>query len=147
MTADFQRFSSDYLLELNLPYPASVVIGSQASLSSQDPNDKVCNNLSRSRYKNKTREIPAEIEAHTGLNSLDAISKNACLKCHRKRCTHVINVCPQPEMSITPEYPLLQSGRITCISCHSPHSSQYAHLTRNFFEKELCIGCHSSKQK
>ncbi|MBW2186551.1 MAG: cytochrome c3 family protein, partial [Deltaproteobacteria bacterium] len=49
-----------------------------------------------------------------------------------------------PGMIIPPEYPLLENGRMTCMTCHQPHSSNNEARLLKEGKKELCTGCHTN---
>jgi predicted CXXCH cytochrome family protein len=122
VAAGFKRFGTDYLIELTLQHPASVSIGSVG-----DP-----------------RCLPDDT-SHAGLSCGKAISIDACLGCHEPHL-HPVNIAPtKPGIIIPQEFPTLPGGRITCTSCHNPHSSDYVNLTRGRSERELCVACHQKK--
>ena len=117
IVSSFQRFGTDYFLELKLEQPASVFIGSV-----------------------DRKGLPDD-EFHGGLSSEFMISTEACLSCHKAHL-HPVNVSPtKPGIVIPPEFPTLPDGRITCISCHAPHSSDYYYFTRKP-GTVLCVSCH-----
>ena len=147
--SSFHRFGTNYLFEMNMVKPASVMIGSKGTAGQHGiPGDVSCTTeypYAARRKDNKNELTAEEMTLHSDLSSLDVISRSACQICHESRCTHPVNICPKPGMSVIPEYPLLQSGRITCVSCHAPHGSQFEFITRRFFKHPLCIGCHKDK--
>ncbi|MFC1843897.1 cytochrome c3 family protein [Thermodesulfobacteriota bacterium] len=148
LSSNFQRLGADYLLELSLKQPASVMIGSRSKTMLQGLSDGSCNTGSYSAgSRNDEINSFLEEESHAGLSSANIISQNACQKCHQSRCTHPVNACPEPGMTINSQYPILTNGRITCISCHTSHSSNYAFLLRRPREKLLCVGCHQKQNK
>lgn len=119
ISSRFQRFGTDYLLELTLEQPSSVFIGSKGVALGRN-------------------------ESHAGLSSNGVLSIKVCLGCHKKSniCRHPVKVKPKPGITVPPEYPTLPDGRITCISCHAPHSSDNQYLTRKPYRHELCVSCH-----
>jgi predicted CXXCH cytochrome family protein len=129
MVSNFLRLGNDYLLELTMLQPAWVTIGSRGGSRNQDPK------------KDKNRGVPDD-ESHAELSGRLVSSMGACLGCHRAH-SHPVNAVPQPGMTVVPEYPTLPDGRITCSSCHEPHSSNYYYLTRKDYQHELCVGCHT----
>lgn len=63
-----------------------------------------------------------------------------CLDCHPGRKgngEHVVDVVP----AVNPAGLPLHDGKITCATCHDPHSNQYGSLLRMPREK-LCRACH-----
>jgi len=66
-----------------------------------------------------------------------------CVNCHPDRigsAEHVIGV--QPTSSMTAPLPLL-NGRLTCITCHDPHSNSPTLLRMD--KALLCRACHHNK--
>jgi predicted CXXCH cytochrome family protein len=122
MITSFKRRSGLYLLELKLKQPASVFIGSI-----------------------ERRGLP-EDEFHTGLSSRVISSMEACLNCHDAHA-HAVNVSPKPGIVVPPEFPTLLDGRITCGSCHFPHSSDNYYFTRKSGTNEFCVSCHQKLKR
>lgn len=68
-----------------------------------------------------------------------------CYNCHQdynKISTHPVDVGPKSGMIIPSEYPTLPNGKISCMSCHSPHAKDREFLLLKSSKKALCIGCH-----
>jgi len=67
-----------------------------------------------------------------------------CLTCHRSsqydHNSHPINITLPPNMH-PPKALVLVNGKITCITCHCPHASNYPHQLR-MKETTLCGCCH-----
>ena len=123
MITSFKRRSGLYLLELTLKQPASVFIGSIE------------------------RQGLPEDEFHTGLSSRVVSSMEACLNCHDAHA-HPVNVSPtKPGTVIPPEFPTLPDGRITCGSCHVPHSSDNYNFKRKSGTNEFCVSCHQKLKR
>jgi len=62
-----------------------------------------------------------------------------CADCHQKRLgagEHKVGMKPEKPVAGLP----LQDGKITCISCHDPHSKTTAMLRMP--TKKLCVLCH-----
>ncbi len=132
VTSQFYRLGKDYLLDLALAQPAAVSVGWTGE--------------ARNRKEVSNPAAPGGAEdAHSGLRDEEFISSAVCKNCHpdQNRATHPVNVYPKPGMTIPPEYPTLPDGRITCNSCHNPHSSDYEYLSRKPGKRELCVGCHT----
>jgi predicted CXXCH cytochrome family protein len=132
LVSRFQRLGSDYLLELTLEKPASVLIGTGKITRKPKPSDP------------NTSPTGGDDRHHAGLSSKKAAALDACGGCHQKTATatHPVNVYPKPGMTIPPEYPTLPDGRITCRSCHESHSSEHEYLAIKGGRRELCVGCH-----
>lgn len=133
LDSSFQRFGTDYLLELTLAQPAAVYIGSREGARQQDFSAE------------STRAMGTDDDYHAGLNSREVISIEACLNCHSAHL-HPVKVSPKTGITIPPEYPTLPDGRITCSSCHAPHGSDYIYLTRKEWHHDLCVGCHPQEK-
>lgn len=131
VSSHFFRLGKDYLLDLALAHPAAVSVGWTGKARNRQVPPK------------SAAQAGAE-DAHTGLRGEEFISTAVCRNCHpdQNTATHPVNVYPKPGMTIPPEYPTLPDGRITCNSCHNPHSSDYEYLARKPGKKELCVGCH-----
>lgn len=85
-------------------------------------------------------------EDHITLTNKEQLNTKICFKCHGstvERTSHPINVLPPPGMIIPPEYPLLDNGRLTCMTCHQHHSSNNEARLLKKSKKELCTGCHT----
>ncbi|MBI5025793.1 MAG: cytochrome c3 family protein [Nitrospirae bacterium] len=64
-----------------------------------------------------------------------------CLGCHRERIgmgEHPVGMIPR--ISIPSGFPLTKDGRLTCISCHDPHSQEPMMLRVQPIA--LCNACH-----
>jgi predicted CXXCH cytochrome family protein len=63
-----------------------------------------------------------------------------CIECHPKRITpaeHKIGIVPSMNTGTLP----LADNKITCITCHDPHSNRYGHMLR-IPARDLCQSCH-----
>ena len=77
-------------------------------------------------------------------------SEELCLKCHgdggggtMSRHDHPYNVKPKNPLAKNIE--LSSRGRLECISCHDPHSSESKHLLRTS-QEDTCVGCHPEQR-
>jgi len=87
--------------------------------------------------------LPTEIK-HIVINEKKIIGLIICKKCHRNLTGHhPVNVFPKKGMVVPSDYPVLDDGRISCITCHTPHASDLRFLVIKDHRQELCIGCHS----
>jgi predicted CXXCH cytochrome family protein len=117
----FKRHGSDYLLELTFDSPAQILVGS--------------------RGKVRGEGLPAD-EFHEGLSGKPVMSMKACYNCHKPHL-HPLDVAPaKPGVIIPADFPTLSGGRITCTSCHVPHSTQNDFYLRKPDKQELCASCH-----
>ncbi|MEA2083284.1 MAG: cytochrome c3 family protein [Thermodesulfobacteriota bacterium] len=95
----------------------------------------------KSRVKKEGREF---IDHYWLKSELDLHIIN-CYTCHpevKGGRSHPVNVYPKPGMTIPPEYTTLSDGRITCMSCHGTHASNYDFMLIKPTSKALCTGCH-----
>jgi predicted CXXCH cytochrome family protein len=63
-----------------------------------------------------------------------------CIECHPERMTpaeHRVGVIPSMNTGTLP----LAGNKITCITCHDPHSNRYGRMLR-VPAQDLCITCH-----
>jgi len=130
--SNFQRVGSDYLFRLQLAAPSTVFVGRKGAVRKQVAD---------------VATAPTErqdISSHEGLSSGRGLTINACQNCHHRQiaATHPVGVLPKPGMVIPPEYPTLPDGRISCVSCHTVHSSNNEYLARKPGRRDLCVGCH-----
>lgn len=78
--------------------------------------------------------------SHKGFLLLQPVNE-LCTNCHRDRVAageHAVNVVPK--FPVPPELPLAKDGRITCITCHNPHSKEGRML--RLAPVVLCGKCH-----
>ncbi len=131
--SNFQRVGSDYLFSLQLATPATVFVGRKGAVRKQDADVTI---TTPTASKDKT--------SHEGLSTGSVLTINACRTCHQRQttATHPVGVLPKPGMVIPPEYPTLPDGRISCVSCHTVHSSNNEYLARKPGRRDLCVGCH-----
>jgi len=84
---------------------------------------------------------------HPPMKSRLEVSMTVCKSCHAsywEGATHPVGVRPKNGMRIPKEYPVLADGRITCMSCHRFHGSNYEARVIRPSKKALCIGCHKN---
>lgn len=129
-TATFHRFGEDYLVDLSISQPAIVSLG--AFEATEKP------------PRSADNESAGPDAFHAGLSDQITVSMHVCNECHQRQVTasHPVNVLPKPDMIIPPEYPTLPDGRITCMTCHQFHGSDYPYRLIKRGQRELCVGCH-----
>ena len=91
--------------------------------------------------------LSAEAKEHPQLASKKQVNTTICFECHRSTVevsSHPINVVAPPGMIIPIEYPLLSGGKLSCMTCHSSHSSNNEARLIKAGKKELCTGCHTN---
>jgi predicted CXXCH cytochrome family protein len=90
------------------------------------------------------QSIPAK---HTALKNNYDTNITSCLGCHKdfqSESSHPINVKPKRGMIFPDDYPVLDNGRMHCMTCHDAHGSKNEFRIRRSTNKELCIGCHKN---
>ncbi len=83
--------------------------------------------------------------AHPKLKNKREVNIRTCYTCHNKTeggQSHPINIRARNGMIIPREYPTLPDGRMTCMSCHADHASNFPYRLIKSTKKELCLGCH-----
>ncbi|HIJ78160.1 MAG: hypothetical protein OEY01_02495 [Desulfobulbaceae bacterium] len=89
-------------------------------------------------------ELPGD---HPTITTRREMNIDICHICHEYPGGHPVNKTPPQDMTIPTEYPTLSDGRITCMSCHIGHSANIPYRARKKNNRELCLGCHKSKQQ
>ncbi|MDH4161477.1 MAG: cytochrome c3 family protein [Nitrospirota bacterium] len=78
-----------------------------------------------------------------GARRTDSVKKQGsalCLDCHPDRIApqeHKVDIVPTMQVKGLP----LLDGKMTCLTCHDPHSNKYDALLRRQ-ETDLCLVCH-----
>jgi predicted CXXCH cytochrome family protein len=109
-------------------------------------------NIGSNRYLRPRIKMPAANAnqpmvpiKHVKMLSNSATNMSTCMGCHgdyQTAASHPINVRPKQGMTFPAEYPLLDDGRMHCMTCHDEHASNIvARLRRP--KRELCISCHN----
>ncbi len=138
---DFKRINDQIEISITTNQPAALALGrtEQPRITATTPEVPQV-----SEIFSPERETPVE---HPPLSDKKQVNTTICFQCHKETvevASHPINVTAPPGMIIPPEYPLLSDGRITCMTCHSPHSSDNEARLIKEGKKELCIGCHTN---
>jgi len=92
--------------------------------------------------------ILRKVKNHPPIVAIFESSIKRCYKCHPKSMlgvSHPVGIPLGENMKKQPGIRLV-NGKVTCASCHNPHSSRYPYLLRQK-QQELCIGCHGEKYK
>lgn len=124
-----------YLITLTTDRPTYMAVGSNINL--------------RRRIGQKATGISEKTKKidHPELTSVYELSIAICLTCHQdyqQSSSHPINVPPKQGMHFPDNYPVLPSGRMTCVSCHAAHGDNHEHRLRRSSKRDLCIGCHKN---
>jgi predicted CXXCH cytochrome family protein len=121
----FRSLGDKYLVEISCSRPTTMTIGVNPVLSNTAP-----------------AEVPDD---HPYLNDKQTTNVTICKGCHPssfQENSHPINVRPRRGMLIPPEYPMLPDGRMSCMTCHARHGSNFEFRMIKSSKRELCIGCH-----
>nr|WP_320116128.1 cytochrome c3 family protein [uncultured Desulfuromonas sp.] len=93
------------------------------------------------------QQTQQEDTKHLSLNTQFYTTTKVCYTCHNglePGQSHPVNVLPPLNMTIPPEYKLLQNGRISCMTCHSVHGGNTEYRLIKKSPKALCTGCHTN---
>ena len=69
----------------------------------------------------------------------------SCRPCHSdffSPMSHPVDIVPGVGMEVSSELPLLEDGRISCMTCHVSHGGNDFYRLRFSTKKELCQACH-----
>ncbi|MCA1765568.1 MAG: cytochrome c3 family protein, partial [Desulfobulbaceae bacterium] len=126
----FYRKGGSYLINVTLARPVKIFFKIKEEIDSE--NQEVM------------EEESPDIK-HVIVNEKKTISLVVCKNCHQDMSGHhPVNVFPQRKMVIPDDYPVLDDGRISCVTCHNPHASDLQFLMiKDYYTGELCVGCHS----
>jgi len=93
---------------------------------------------------NEKQAVPVK---HVIMRSSYDTNITSCLHCHKDyqaSSSHPINVLPKPGMIFPDDYPVLDDGKMHCMTCHATHASNNEARIRRPTKQELCIGCHKN---
>lgn len=125
-----ERVGNSYLIKITTNEPTYMHIG------------RIRNFVSKIN-KSNGKKIPPQ--GHTALKNSVETSIKVCLNCHQNYgsgASHPINVRPKRGMVFPKDYPILDNGKMHCITCHEPHGSNNEARIRRSTKQELCLGCH-----
>ncbi len=134
-TTDYKRVGDSIEIIISTSQPAAIALG-RNEVTKQPPPVPLL----------KIPTLPGGAE-HPPLTRQKQVNTTVCFQCHKETvevASHPINVVAPPGMVIPPEYPLLSDGRMTCMTCHTPHSSNNEARLLKGGKKELCTGCHTN---
>jgi predicted CXXCH cytochrome family protein len=99
-------------------------------------------NSVNAKFQHKAMEGLNCLQCHKPHSSTeDSLLKKAsidlCKDCHKPHL-HPYGTRPDGSEVIDPT----TKKMLVCASCHQPHGSQWEHLTKDNYERELCIRCH-----
>ncbi|MCK5231990.1 MAG: hypothetical protein KAR13_17085, partial [Desulfobulbaceae bacterium] len=132
LKGEFFFKDGDYLAKFTANQPVFVSVGVESIAAAR-------------KGKSRVKKEGQKFINHYWLKSeLDLLIIN-CYTCHpevKEGRSHPVNVYPKSDMTIPPEYATLSDGRITCMSCHGTHASNYDFMLIKPTSKALCTGCH-----
>jgi len=82
---------------------------------------------------------------HSGLADGYFTNYESCRPCHSDffgPMSHPVDIVPGVGMDVSPELPLLEDGRISCMTCHVFHGGNDFYRLRFSTKKALCHACH-----
>lgn len=129
---EFFRYGENYVLQMSSSRPATMYVGVPLRP------------LVKKGGRNGQGGSGADAD-HPALNSDLQTQSLVCKSCHpdsEGQLSHPVNVQPPPGMFLPPEYSTLADGRISCMSCHRAHASDFEFRLLKPRKRELCIGCH-----
>jgi predicted CXXCH cytochrome family protein len=88
---------------------------------------------------------PQESRFHSDLASGYFTNYESCRPCHGDffgSMSHPVDIVPGEGMEVSSELPLLEDGRISCMTCHVFHGGNDHYRLRFSSKKELCHACH-----
>lgn len=88
---------------------------------------------------------PQESRFHSGLAGGYFTNYESCRPCHGDffgPMSHPVDIVPGVGMDVSSELPLLEDGRISCMTCHVFHGGNDFYRLRFPTKKELCHACH-----
>lgn len=150
ISSTFKKLQQNIWLEVSAPVKFSVSIGTieQQATATNSPKQSITDMAAVipeiPGTTSHTRQQTANPE-HNDLLDARAINLTICYRCHQNMLgwtSHPVDVIAQPGMDIPAEYPLLPGGRVSCMTCHSVHSSDKEYRLIKDSKRELCIGCH-----
>ncbi|ADH85453.1 cytochrome c3 family protein [Desulfurivibrio alkaliphilus] len=122
LQGEVQQLPDRLLLHLQSEHPVTMMLAAPASTKQREP------------------EHPAMADER--FTSLEV-----CYQCHEKLkgpLSHPVDVLPPSGMSIDRQtYRLLADGRLSCISCHQPHTGAPPYRLARKNQRRLCLGCHA----
>ena len=133
LEAQFFKNENSYLVSITANYPVKLKIGSETVKDE----GRILAELS----------IPNDLD-HLSMRSSNDLYVAVCKKCHPGRLhilEHQVDKNRSTGITIPAEYPIGRDGRITCVTCHANHASNYQYRTIKEASRELCVGCHSGR--
>ncbi|MFC1844835.1 hypothetical protein ACFLZ5_08610 [Thermodesulfobacteriota bacterium] len=77
--------------------------------------------------------IVLNVPDHLPMRTKKEISITICLKCHKDFAhpgNHPVNIRPPENATLPDDFSIGPDGRITCVTCHASHASDYEYRTR-----------------
>jgi predicted CXXCH cytochrome family protein len=130
LDAQFFRNNDSYFVIINANHPVTLKVGTEI--------------INEKDKKVIEASIPND-QNHLSMRNGNDLMVSMCIKCHPGKIhivEHKINKYPPSGIQISADYSTNSNGRITCITCHANHASNYQFRTIKSASKELCVGCH-----
>ena len=136
LASEIYAVNNNYIVKISADRPTLLAIGTETHQTRKPT--KESSNVTENASSHGTMQI--------NVNRAAAL----CLSCHKKHNnpgSHPVDVSPKSGMIIPADYPTSPSGKITCLTCHDAHASNLKFMLRKSHKRELCVGCHSDKDK
>jgi len=138
LNAQFFRIEDSYVIRLKANQPVTLKVGTVPAARPEKAGSGGMTVMASYTVIDGNPE-------HVPLRSIDSISSAVCRKCHAKmfgKGNHMINIGSSARIIIPAAYKTNSAGKITCVTCHNPHASNFEYITVKSRKGELCIGCH-----
>lgn len=89
-------------------------------------------------------EISGQVP-HLPMRDINELSISVCTECHpgfTNTGNHPLKGHNFLKVTIPADYSTGLDGRLTCLTCHGSHASDFRFRTIKSRGKELCVGCH-----
>lgn len=91
------------------------------------------------------KPVIINVPDHPIMRDRAEISISICTICHpgfTGRGNHPVKIHPSIKVKIPDDYPTDSDGKISCITCHANHASNFEFRTIKPCDRALCVGCH-----
>jgi predicted CXXCH cytochrome family protein len=131
LDAQFFRNNDSYFVIITANHPVTIMIGTEII---NEKDEKVLE-----------ASISNDQNHYLSMRNGNGLMVSVCIKCHPGKThmvEHKINKFPPKGTQISADYSTNSDGRITCVTCHANHASNYQFRTIKPASQELCVGCH-----
>lgn len=126
------RVGGDYLLAVTADRPVTLAFGVEKHTAEQ--------------LQVEQQEVKSGAFVHPILKSSLDTNVTVCKDCHtglREDYSHPIKIRARRGMVIPADFPLLPDGKLSCMTCHANHASDFEYRLRRAEKSDLCRGCHT----